>query len=374
MDRIEIKSIGPNKVKVIAIVREVTGWGLRESKEFVDSVEQSGVKFLGILPEIEVKEVIYRLKDAGATVEASIFDNDFTNESYSVNTFSMSQEKSEQPQTDLSMAESSEVCTVEKQFQPIVASNMVSKLEREETMALLIEVGKIANTLEESDVEITHLTKKKSTELSKAECIRETVSGKATMIIWTVNIIAAIIGTCIIPIVMTIVFWIISAVIMNKTVKKSDLKKHESENNAKADAYINEHVVPIEEKLNEVYAVRDDIINSGKQAWAIDIVGKDMFYSACIKDLYDLIKNRRADNLKEALNKYDDTLYKKRMEEMQETIQNASLVSAAEASKQTEAMKEIEKNTQSAARTAKVNAAINYGTYRNTKKINQKLK
>lgn len=381
MAQIILKRIGSEKIKVIKIYREVTGMGLKESKEAVDAVSNGMPSVISGIAMENVQNIIAQFRDAGAEVYEDTLgnmDSDFsslisTSEGNSRDLLIMSKEKTEPTQEDLSGAESSEVY-VEDQFQPIVASNMVSKLEREETMAMLIEVGKIANALEESEVELKRLANEKSAELRQAEYIRETVSSKATLIIWTVNIIAAVIGTFIIPVVMTLVFWIISAIIMNKTVKKSDLEKHKNENNVKADAYINEHVVPIEERINEVYAVREDIINSGKQAWAVDIVGKDMFYSACIKDLYDLIKNRRADNLKEALNKYDDTLYKKRMEEMQETIQQASLVSAMEATKQTESMKEIERHAQSAAKTAKVNAAINYGTYRNTKKINQKLK
>ena len=65
--------------------------------------------------------------------------------------------------------------------------------------------------------------------------------------------------------------------------------------------------------------------------------------------------------------------HRERMETMQQTIQDASLQAAAEASKQTDAMKEIERNTYSAAKTAKVNAAINYSAYRTAKQINKKL-
>ena len=38
MTNIVLKSVGENKVKIIKIVREATGMGLKEAKEIVDSV------------------------------------------------------------------------------------------------------------------------------------------------------------------------------------------------------------------------------------------------------------------------------------------------------------------------------------------------
>ncbi len=78
--------------------------------------------------------------------------------------------------------------------------------------------------------------------------------------------------------------------------------------------------------------------------------------------------------LKEALNKYDDKLHKQRIEEMQKATQDAVEISALEAIKQTEKMKRIERNTNDAVQTARVNAVLNYGTYENTRQINKKLR
>jgi len=65
---------------------------------------------------------------------------------------------------------------------------------------------------------------------------------------------------------------------------------------------------------------------------------------------------QKADNLKEALNLYDDTMHKARMEEMQAAIQNASEIAAVEAAKQTALTKDIAKNTHQAATAAKATA------------------
>ena len=156
---------------------------------------------------------------------------------------------------------------------------------------------------------------------------------------------------------------------MNCTVKQADLKKHEAENNANAEQYILEKVVPIQEILENVYSQRDELNSCGKLDWAFDVVGKDMFYSACIQDLYNIIKNRRADSLKEAMNKYDDVQHKARMEEMQASIKKASEVTALESIKQTVYTEEIAKSAHQAAVAAKKTAYNTKQIDKNTRKL-----
>jgi len=77
----------------------------------------------------------------------------------------------------------------------------------------------------------------------------------------------------------------------------------------------------------------------------MDVIGEELFYSFCIADLYDLVKARRADNLKEALNKYDDEKYKARMQEMQQATQHAAEISAQEARRHSQQLESIERDT-----------------------------
>ncbi len=61
-----LKSGGGTKISVIKVVREVTGKGLKEAKDLVDSAPQvvkSGVK------KEEAEETKKKLEEAGATVE-----------------------------------------------------------------------------------------------------------------------------------------------------------------------------------------------------------------------------------------------------------------------------------------------------------------
>ncbi|HHW89987.1 MAG TPA: 50S ribosomal protein L7/L12 [Clostridiales bacterium] len=63
---VELKEVGPNKIAVIKIVREITGLGLAEAKGLVD-------KAPSVIKEDVAKEaaeeMVKKFKDAGATAE-----------------------------------------------------------------------------------------------------------------------------------------------------------------------------------------------------------------------------------------------------------------------------------------------------------------
>ena len=62
---VELAEVGPNKVKVIKVVREVTGLGLKEAKEVVDGAPK-------VLKEAaskeEAEEIKKKLEEVGAKV------------------------------------------------------------------------------------------------------------------------------------------------------------------------------------------------------------------------------------------------------------------------------------------------------------------
>ena len=62
---VELTEVGPNKVKVIKVVREVTGLGLKEAKEVVDSAPKA-VK-TGVSKE-EAEDIKAKLEAEGAKV------------------------------------------------------------------------------------------------------------------------------------------------------------------------------------------------------------------------------------------------------------------------------------------------------------------
>lgn len=61
-----LKEIGPEKIKVIKVVRELTGLGLKEAKEVVDNAP-SKVKE-GVNKE-EAEKIVASFKEVGATCE-----------------------------------------------------------------------------------------------------------------------------------------------------------------------------------------------------------------------------------------------------------------------------------------------------------------
>ncbi|MGB7763292.1 MAG: ribosomal protein L7/L12 [Bryobacteraceae bacterium] len=59
-------SVGANKINVIKAVREVTGFGLKEAKDLVDSTPQPIKR--GVNPQ-EAQFIRQKFIDAGATVQ-----------------------------------------------------------------------------------------------------------------------------------------------------------------------------------------------------------------------------------------------------------------------------------------------------------------
>lgn len=295
-----------NKTKVIQLIREITGWGFAESQAAVDQVE-SGTPFtIQNIPTEQVSDIAAQFEGLGCVLI---------------------------------------VCEVKQEFLPIFPADSVSGLNRQETLELLLEVKKIAKTLEDCDIEITELEGKIKAEQNKAEALRNRLTKPVSRKIYITTIIAAVIGTFIVPILMTVILGIVAYFVAFKKWGMPDLEEHQEENNIAAETHIREYVLPLQAKQKELTAVREEIMYGGKRVWALEVIGEDLFYSSCIDDLYDLVKSRRADNLKEALNKYDDEQYKAHMQEIQQAAQRAAEISAEEAKKQTEKLDNVAWNT-----------------------------
>lgn len=61
-----LKEVGAEKIKVIKVVREITGLGLKEAKQLVDSAPKA---IKENVPKDDVAEIEGKLKEVGATVE-----------------------------------------------------------------------------------------------------------------------------------------------------------------------------------------------------------------------------------------------------------------------------------------------------------------
>lgn len=273
MADIILRSIGTDKAQVITVLREALGLELRAAKEIADTVENGAEYTICDLAPEHAAEIIGRLKQIGVEIK-------------------------EMPDTSDKIL---------KTYVPVVSAEQAAHLDRQSTMNVLLEVQKIAKDSEEYDAELATISQMLAEGHKTAEKIRTKYSTAAVWMIWGGTILAGVIGFLCGFILLGVVFAAVAFFLLARIVGKADLKKHEEENDANADAYIREHLEPLQERREEICTLRDDLIYGGKRDWAIDVVGKDLFYSVCIEDLYNLVKSRRADNLKEALNKYDDT-------------------------------------------------------------------
>lgn len=69
-------NVGPNKIMVIKIIREVTSLGLKEAKDYVEA--PLGTPFVVVLNHVDANDIVRRFKAAGCDVEVrgcSVNDN-----------------------------------------------------------------------------------------------------------------------------------------------------------------------------------------------------------------------------------------------------------------------------------------------------------
>ena len=335
MKNLVLKGMGGNKAEFVKLLQDAVGIKQTEAESIADAIANGGSYTISDIPDMDAQELIYDFKQIGATVEEG--------------------------SPDLGSG------SVENPYVPIYSADDIHKLDRQETLQVLDEVGRIAKDYEQCNDEIIRLNAEIAAEKQKSETLPKPLSDEAKQKVRKIVIIAVVAsvvtgGMLAIPAIIVAIFMYIS-------IKNKDLQAHAAEHDIRARSYLSEHVTPLQNQLAEVRGRQNTIVRDGRMEWAIDVISKDLFYSGCIDDISNLIRSRRADSLKEALNKYDDTQHRERIEAMQQSIQNATELAAVEATKQTARLEQIEKNSHEAASAAKMNAAINYGTYKNTRRL-----
>lgn len=344
MKEIHITEINnANKIKIIALYRDFTGVGLTEAKQAIETLP------LSVQSENEpaLDDLRGKLVELGCVVTGvpSFSVNSLSNEALRVT-----------PTKDTGLASLESVSQLPEKFRPPVE---ITKLNRDETIELLSEIKKTCGTLCQLYNRLNSLTSTLDKETQTAEKMRKLPDsyiyiGLAGGVIGFIGgfIIGAIIGLFI-------------GIIVTSLIYNTPKKKKERED--KADKYIEEKVVPIQNEIKVVDEELEKLNATGKIDWAIGIVGEELFNIQDIRGLAELIKTGRADNLKEALNLYDDVMHRKRMEAMQRDVVVATEISATEAIKQTQQMQaqsqqlrqqsqqlqEISRNTKAAVAAAK---------------------
>ena len=190
---------GPNKDKVIQIIRDMTSMKLESARLYADKIENGGVYTFKNLSDTDTSVWVKELNDAGA------------------------------------IAYLPKAVDGENPYVPPVSSNDVHLLDRQGTMDVLGECRKIATDFENNRSQLGSTNLSLNAEAKKSEALRNAISPGAKTARMAVSIIAGCIGLVGGP--LFIVTTILAYVIMTATVIKTDKKKHQEENNAKADDY-----------------------------------------------------------------------------------------------------------------------------------------
>lgn len=264
--------------------------------------------------------------------------------------------------------------SLSEQFVPTVLPSEVHMLSRDQTLELMCQLRDIAKEAEICDKEVVRAANRVDESKKELENLRNKTPGAGFVAFISVVIAIIIVFAAkniFLAIAGLIVAFIVTLIIYSVYVKKNHLME---EIKRVADEYEINHLKPLETKFDEKVQEREALLKSGKIQWAKEIIGEDMFFSDIISALYDLIISRRADSLKEALNKFDDELHKQQMEQMQRSIQEEAIKQTAKIGQIASNTRQVAANTEQAAQAARLSAAANYATYKNIKSINKKLR
>lgn len=354
-----LKEIGPNKVQVIKICREYTGMGLKEAKDIIDSAPVT-------LDVSDADAAIQAFGEAGAIAMLSEHMVDRRGYEYSKVVQNVSMEILE----NISKEEVEERFSNTDKIEP----DEVGNLDRRGLLEVLGEILEITETLDQYHGLILKLKKDIEDKKRKAEEILK----QRAFWLYGWSFLGGLVLGVILLVYMTCIGFILGMVagcfITYKILAPIEMNKNSWKREQEYDEFLKKEIPPLEEQIHKLEEAIVTVENSEDSCWAKEIVGDELFYTDSIMQLYELVKNRRADNLKEALNKYDSTKHIEKMETMQRAIQNASELTAEEAAKQTAYAKKIEKNTHETATAAKATAYHTRQIDRSTRKISENTK
>lgn len=356
MATIIIKSIPPaGKIKAIKAYRELTGADLAAGKAAMEAPLPITIENLD---EATASQTADEFRDAGCDVEVGE-DRPVSHPFSSAKTQQASVEQNETKVNSQSKGvESDEKSSTSSEGD-------IAFLPRTDILPILSEVESLSQTC--YNLPIAKKAKEDTIAARQKICetLRNQVSSKTVILSWIL-----IVASCAVYVVPGILMYFV----VRPILYKKDLEKNREKNEQEASNYYKEQVVPLEGELQSINDQISELINSGKVDWAIDIVGEDIFYCRGVGDLINLISSRRADNLKEALNLYDSSKHRERMEDMQAGMLANSDTMAMESAKQTALQNKIEKNTRETATAAKWTAVNTRRTYSTIKRAEKDTK
>lgn len=237
----------------------------------------------------------------------------------------------------------------------------VSKMNREELLAELKHVQQVLSRIDELGKRSIELERKNYHARKELEKISLPLTADMSLYIVGLGMLGLLIGAFVGSLFLGAVVGLIAGYGVAKTVNDS---KHKTELDKMKKKYTEENIKPIEQKLQKAIADNKAYLESEEVANAKISTGEKYFSQEVVTKWIEYIESHRTDSLKETVNLYEEELHRQRIEEkMQE-----------DAAQQSEYLENIQKSSKSTSRTEKLNTLINYGAYRNTKKIRKKLK
>ena len=123
-----------------------------------------------------------------------------------------------------------------------------------------------------------------------------------------------------------VVFYGLTLVYRSRSEKNPD-PAHVQE----AEEYHRSHITPLEQQREEKEKLLSEFMESPGVVWASNSIGEDYLDFSVLEMFISYLRSGRADNLKEAINLYEEEQHRSRMENMQQATMAAAASTAASA-------------------------------------------
>ena len=353
MKTVEIQSVGEDKTTVITQVRNATGWGIKESKDFVDLVETEGPQVLDNVMDSDAEIIVQQLASTGA-IAVVLGDNSTLDSSLAI---------------EYGIKNASE-CVSDSQLNKSHNNNSYSRsaledVSKMEANELVVQLEEWRRPLEQmAYIEKRLPTVNTEIVLSKVNIDNGDYEGWqwskfGGIMFYVFIVIFTIAGFLALSFIGAIVGLIGGIVFGMKGWRHYDAR-HNKELNKEAIERYSQKIQDLEKEYKDLSDIRS-ILQSPESNPGSKLL-QDYYTIYDINEMIGLLKTGRADNYKELLNCYDTIAHQNRMEAMQ----RASLIESA---KQTAYAQQTEKNTHQAATAAKATAHHTRQIARNTRRF-----
>ena len=348
-----ITNAGENKDRAVELYREYAGVDIADAKATIENIS---IQTPLVIETEDEDEIFAAFQAIGADVQ---IDHGSKNVPISLKKTDYCDPESSSAITSSVTSDITDVC-----FKGISEDNLIdlsdlSNYNRDQTLSLLITAQTIITEIYNKQYEIDSA----SEEVSKHRQKVEDILNHSDYNVWIPIGVGAggfVFGEIVSGTFLGIIFAVVAFYIVARTMHKNYLNAHKEENQRKADEYSREYLEPAVQLEERLKAELSNMLGSVYWSWLVDLLPDNMIQLGIVNELVDLVKKRRADSFKEALNLYETIQHENRMEEMQARQANAAEVAATESIKQTAA--------------AAVTAYNTYQTAKNTKQISKNIR